>query len=464
MKINPSIFRPADIRGKVNEDELNPESVELIARAYGTFLKRRSIDNVVVGYDSRTSAKAFNEAVVEGLLSTGCNVIELGMVLTPITYWAQYYFKTEGATMITGSHNPPEWNGFKLAQGYTDTIFGEDVQEIKRIIEEDDFVKGKGSYREERVIESYYRDVLSRSEVTKPLKVIVDCGNGTAGAFVPELIRRTGCDVTELYCDIDPSFPNHFPDPTIVESRIDLAAKVVELKADIGLAFDGDGDRLGVTDELGNTIWADELLVIWSREILQNQPGASIVFDVKCSQVLVEEIEKAGGVPVMWRTGNSFIKKKCKEIKSPLAGEMSGHLFFADNYYGFDDAMYAALRMLQSLSRTSMKVSEIVASFPHYIATPEIHAECPDEEKSRIIKQLVAEFKSEGYNVFDMDGARVTFDEGWGLVRLSSNLPMLTMRFEAKSKEKLKEYIEIFRKKVSAFPQVSSEWSNIPDL
>lgn len=464
MKVNPGIFRPADIRGKVSEDELNPHTVELVARSYGTFLRRRSIDKVVVGYDSRTSAKSFNEAVVRGLLSTGCNVIQLGMVLTPITYWAQYYFKTEGAAMITGSHNPPDWNGFKLAQGYSQTIFGEDVQEIRQIIEDDDFVVGQGSYREEQVIETYFQDMFSRSEILKPFKVVVDCGNGTAGAFVPDLMRSAGCDVVELYCDIDPSFPHHFPDPTIVESRKDLADKVIETRADVGLSFDGDGDRLGVTDELGNTIWADELLIMWSREILQHQPGASIVFDVKCSQALVEEIERMGGVPVIWKTGNNFIKQKCKEVGSPLAGEMSGHLFFADHYYGFDDALYAALRLLETLSRTSAKLSEVIASFPHYFSTPEIRVDCPDIEKFTVVNKLVAEFKSQGYNVFDLDGARVNFDEGWGLVRPSSNLPMLILRFEAKSQAKLKEYMEIFREKISTFPQVSSQWSNVPNL
>lgn len=461
MKVNSSIFRPADIRGRVREDELNVDSVELVAKAYGTFLRKRGIGKVIVGYDSRPSSKSFNEAVVGGLLSTGCSVIEIGMVLTPIVYWAQYYLQIEGAVMITGSHNPPEWNGFKLARGYSYTIFGEEVQEIRQIIENAAFAEGRGLCREEQVVEAYFQDALSRSEIFKPLKVAVDCGNGTAGAFVPKLLRRAGCDVVELYCNIDPSFPHHFPDPTIVESRRDLTETIRKTKADLGLLFDGDGDRLGVTDEQGNTVWADELLIVWSREILQHQPGANIVFDVKCSQALVEEVERMGGVPVMWRTGNSFIKQKCREVNAPLAGEMSGHLFFADRYYGFDDALYSALRLLETLSRHENALSEIMAGIPRYYATPEIRVDCSDENKFNVVNKLVQEFKSDGYSVFDIDGARVNFHEGWGLVRASSNLPVLTLRFEAKSQTKLNEYMELFRKKLSAFPEVGSRWTNV---
>ena len=461
MKVNPSMFRPADIRGRIRKDELDLASVELVAKAYGTFLRKRGIDKVIVGYDSRPSSKSFNEAVVEGLLSTGCSVIELGMLLTPIVYWAQYYLQSEGAVMITGSHNPPEWNGFKLARGYSYTIYGEEVQEIRQIIEDAAFDKGRGSYQEEQVVEAYFQDMLSRSQIFKSLKVIVDCGNGTAGAFVPNLLARTGCEVVELYCDIDPSFPNHFPDPAIVENSRDLIRRVRQTKADLGLSFDGDGDRLGVVDDQGNTVWADQLLVIWSREIIQHQPGANIVFDVKCSQVLTEEIKRAGGVPVMWRTGNSFIKKKCKEVSAPLAGEMSGHLFFADRYYGFDDSLYSALRLLETLSRHDKALSEVLAGIPRYYSTPEIRVDCSDEDKFNVVNKLVQEFKSDGYKVFDLDGARVSFDEGWGLVRASSNLPVLTLRFEAKSKKKLNEYMELFRRKLSAFSVVSSQWTNV---
>jgi len=461
MKVNPNMFRPADIRGRISKGELNLDSVELVAKAYGTFLRKRGIDKVVVGYDSRPSSKSFNEAVVEGLLSTGCNVIELGMLLTPIVYWAQYHLQSEGAVMITGSHNPPEWNGFKLAKGYSYTISGEEVQEIRRIIEDAAFDKGRGSYQEEPVVEAYFQDTLSRSQISKSLKLIVDCGNGTAGAFAPNLLARTGCDVVELYCDIDPSFPHHFPDPAIVEHNRDLIERVRQDKADLGLSFDGDGDRLGVIDDQGNTVWADQLLVVWSREIIQSQPGAKIVFDVKCSQVLADEIKRAGGVPVMWRTGNSFIKQKCKEVNAPLGGEMSGHLFFADRYYGFDDSLYSALRLLETLSRHDKALSEVLADIPHYYSTPEIRVDCPDEDKFSVVNKLVQEFKADGYKVFDLDGARVSFDEGWGLVRASSNLPVLTLRFEAKTKEKLNDYMDLFRRKLSAFSEVSSQWANV---
>ena len=460
VKVNPSIFRPADIRGLVREDELSVQAAGLVAKAYGTFLRKHNIHEVVVGRDSRPSSEPINEAVLDGLLSTGCNVVGIGTVLTPIVYWAQYYLKVDGAVMITGSHNPPDWNGFKLAKGLGYTISGEEVQEIRQIIDRGAFEEGRGSYREEDVVEAYFEDTVSRCKFVRPLKVVIDCGNGTAGAFAPNLVRRTGHDITELYCDIDPSFPHHFPDPAIVENSRDLVKTVRQTGADLGLSFDGDGDRLGVVDDQGNIIWTDQLLIVWSREVLQRHPGASIVFDVKCTQALVDEIERLGGVPVMWKTGNSFIKQKCREVKAPLAGEMSGHLFFADRYYGFDDALYSALRLLETISLGESALSAIIDTIPHYYATPEIRVDCPDEHKFEVVSELVRAFKSEGYDVIDVDGARVNLDEGWGLVRASLNLPLLTLRFEASSQPKLNEYTELFRARLAAFSQVSSQWEN----
>lgn len=459
-QINPSIFRAADMRGRVSDEELNPRSVELIGRGYGAFLARRGIKLAVVGYDSRECSVAFHDAIVKGLRATGCDVISIGLALTPMVYWAQYYFNCDGCVMITGSHNPPDWSGFKMGLGKSVTILGEEVQEVRRIIEEDAFAVGEGSLRAEEIAEEYWRDLLSRSSVTRPLKIVVDAGNGTSGKFAPELFRRAGCEVIELFTDLDTSFPNHFPDPTLVEGREDLRKKILETGADMGFSFDGDGDRLGVNDDKGNIIWADQLMILWSRDILTRHPGAKIVFDVKCSQSLVEDIKAHGGVPVMWRTGHPFIKAKIKEVQAELGGEMSGHIFFVENSYGFDDALYAGLRLLQYMSTTSESLSEVMANTPYYVATPEIRVHCPDDSKYEVAKDMARRFKEAGYEVIDIDGARVNFSLGWGLCRASSNLPELILRFEAKTPEAVEEYKALFREKLASYPQVGKEWQN----
>jgi phosphomannomutase/phosphoglucomutase len=458
--INPSIFRAADMRGRVNEEELNPASVELIGRGYGTFLARRGIKQAVVGYDSRECSPSFHEAIVNGLLSTGCDVISIGLALTPMVYWAQYYFNSDGAVMITGSHNPPNWSGFKMGLGKSVTILGQEVQEVRQIIEQDDFVSGKGNFRTEEIAEPYWDDLLSRSKISRRFKIVVDAGNGTAGKFAPELFRRAGCEVIELYTDLDTSFPHHFPDPTIVEGRKDVELKVLETGADMGFSFDGDGDRFGVNDDKAQIIWADQLMILWSRDILSRHPGAKIVFDVKCSQSLVEDIKAHGGIPVMWKTGHPFIKSKIKEEKAELGGEMSGHIFFVENFFGFDDALYAGLRLLQYMSTTEESLSEVMAKVPYYVATPEIRVHCPDDSKYQVANDMARRFKEEGFDVIDIDGARVNFDQGWGLCRASSNLPELILRFEAKNPEAIDEYKASFKKRMNDYPQVSSEWKN----
>lgn len=458
--INPSIFRAADMRGRVSSDELNPQSVELIGKGYGTFLARRGIRTAVVGYDSRACSVSFNEAIIKGLRATGCDVISLGMVLTPMTYWAQYYFDCAGAVMITGSHNPPDWSGFKMGLGKSVTILGEEVQEVRHIIEEDAFSTGNGSLRKEDIKEAYFKDILSRCHITKKFKIVVDSGNGTSGIYAPELFRLAGCDVVELYSELDTSFPNHFPDPTLVEGRKDLEKKIKESGAEMGFSFDGDGDRLGVNDDKAQIVWADQLMILWSRDILTRHPGANIVFDVKCSQSLVEDIKAHGGNPVMWRTGHPFIKAKIKDAAADLGGEMSGHIFFVENYYGYDDALYSGLRLLQYMSTTDEKLSEVISKAPYYIATPEIRVDCPDEEKYKVAIDMAKRFKEAGYDVIDIDGARVNFEKGWGLCRASSNLPELILRFEAKTPEAVEKYKKIFKDRLAEYPQVSKEWQN----
>jgi len=461
-RVNPGIFRAADIRGRVNEEELNPRSVELLGKAYGTFLKRNNITKAVVGYDNRDCSTTFHAAMIRGLRSTGCDVITVGMCLTPIVYWAQYSFKSEGAVMITGSHNPPDWSGFKMAKGYSYTIVGEEVQQLRKLIEADDFETGSGGVEIVDVCEEFYSDLLSRVEITKKFKVVVDCGNGTAGKFAPTLLRKAGCEVVELYCSLDTSFPHHFPDPTLVEHHDDIQKKIQEVGADMGMSFDGDGDRLGVDDDKSEILWADRLMMLWSRSILERNPGAKIVFDVKCSQLLVDDIVKHGGEPVMWKTGHPFIKAKLKETHGALAGEMSGHVFFVERYYGYDDALYAALRLLEYLSKDGRKLSEVMDELPKTVVTPEIRVDVPDDKKYDIANELVAKFRADGFDVIDIDGARVNFGDGWGLCRASSNLPMFILRFESTSWENIQRYVDLFRQKLAAYPEISKVWENLP--
>jgi phosphomannomutase / phosphoglucomutase len=460
-KITPSIFRAADIRGLVNEAELNPTTVELLGLGYGTFLAHHGIDSVIVGYDGRESSPDFRQAMAAGLRATGCDVIDIGMVVTPMVYWSQYYLRSRGAVVITGSHNPPEWNGFKMARGYSYTIVGEEVQQIRQIIENAAFVHGHGNYVKMDISDAYLNDLTARVNITRPFKIVVDAGNGIAGKYMPELYRRAGCEVVELFCDLDSTFPNHFPDPTIVESRKAISEEICRTGADLGLSFDGDGDRLGVNDEHGETIWSDLLLALWSRDILSRNPGGRIVFDVKCSQALIDEIQVSGGVPVMCRTGHPFVKAKAKEVNAVLAGEVSGHIFFVERFYGVDDAGYAGLRLLEYLCRSEVPLSHAIASLPQYESTPEGRVGCPDNSKYSIAADIAKQFLAEGYEVSELDGARVKFSDGWGAVRASSNLPMLTLRFEGRTKEALNRISWEFQKKLDSYPEVARDWENI---
>jgi phosphomannomutase / phosphoglucomutase len=459
VKINKTMFREYDIRGIAKEDQLSFKTVNLIGRAYGTFLRRRGIAESVLGRDSRISSPDFHAAFKEGLLVSGIKVLDIGMVLTPIMYFSQYLLKIKGGAMITGSHNPKEWNGFKLASGYSSTLIDTEIKEILKIIEEDKFIRGTGSCENCNVIEEYAKDLCSRVDIKKNLKIVLDCGNGTAGAIAPDIFRRAGIEVIEQFCDIDPEFPNHEPDPALVKTVEAISKNTIANKADVGIGLDGDGDRLGVIDEKGNNIWPDRFMILLSRQILQRKPGAKIVFDVKCSQALVDDIKAHGGIPIMWKTGHSHIKSKLHSEKADLAGEMSGHIFFVENYYGYDDGVYAALRFLEYISDQDKTVSELMETTPQYISTPAINVACPDEKKYDVVDRLTKEFKKE-YSVIDINGARVQFGDGWGLVRASSNLPILVLRFEAKFADRIEEYKKIFKEKFSKFPEISTEWEN----
>lgn len=436
-QIPPHIFREYDIRGLVGED-LNDETVELLGRGIGTYLAGKGIGTISLGRDVRLSSEGYRDALARGLRSTGRHVLDIGVVTTPMLYYSLFSLDVGGGVMITGSHNPSDFNGFKVAAGRS-TIHGEEIREVRRIIESGDFTRGDGAMEEASVTDAYCDELVERTPMgERKVRVVVDAGNGVAGPTSPTILRRLGCEVTELYCEPDGRFPNHHPDPTLPECLKDLQSKVLETGADVGIGFDGDGDRIGVVDEKGRVIWLDTLLILYARDLLSRLPGSRIIFDVKCSHLLGDEIKKAGGVPVMWKTGHSLIKKKMKEEKSPLAGEMSGHICFADNYYGYDDATFAACRLVQILSRADKHLSELLSDIPVTATTPEIRVECPDDRKFEIVDEMKRYFDGR-YRMIDIDGVRIVFDDGWGLIRPSNTQPVLVLRFEADTPERLEE-------------------------
>lgn len=452
--MNPNIFRAYDIRGIADED-LTDEVVELIGRAYGTHMVRNGHRLVSVGRDVRLSSERIKNALSRGILSTGLDVIDVGVVPTPALYFSIVHLRTDGGVMVTGSHNPIEFNGLKLNEGLL-SLYGDQIQILKRIVEKVDFEEGTGQLTTREIVSDYKQMLKERIRIRRPFKLVIDAGNGTAGPIAPDVYEELGCEVVRLYCEPDGTFPNHLPDPTVLKYIEKLREKVVEEKADLGFGYDGDADRVGVIDEKGRVVFADQLLALLSMEVLSKNPGGVILFDVKCSQMLPEVIEKAGGVPLMWKTGHSLIKKKMKEEGAPLAGEMSGHIFFKDGYFGFDDGIYASFRLVQYLSTQRKKLSELVGELPQFISTPEIRIACPDEDKFEVVKRLTEAFKQE-YEIIDVDGARVLFGDGWGLVRASNTQPILVLRFEAKTEERLAQIRNVFREKLSLFPMVKVE-------
>ncbi len=459
VKLNQYMFREYDIRGQENENELNVKSVTLIAKSYGTFLKKRGVNTAIVGHDNRTTSEEFYKVSIEALTSTGINVIGIGTCLTPMMYWAQYHFKSEGGLMITASHNPAGWNGLKLAYGYSYTLV-EELQDILKVAEAEEFTIGQGEFREEKILDLYIDDLLSRVKLHKKLKIVLNTANATSSFVSPKLFKKFGCEVVEHNTNPDPTYPNYVPNPANIEMMEDTGRQVVKNAADLGVAIDADGDRLGVTDEKGQTIWPDRWLILLARQVLEKSPGAKIIFDVKVSEALPEDIAAHGGVPIMWKTGHSHIKKKMHEEKASLAGEQSGHVFFVDDFYGFDDANFAALKFLEYISKQTEPLSKIMDKTPYYVSTPAYHAHAGDDVKYGIVDKLVNEFKSEGYKVVDINGARVYLKSGWGLVRASSNLPALVLRFEAKNEQDLKEIEKVFRDKLAQFPEVATEWES----
>lgn len=454
MSVNPNTFRQYDIRGIADVD-LNDQAVELIGKAYGSLMKRRGHKKVSVGRDVRLTSERIQNALTKGITSTGIDVVQIGQVTTPITYFSIVELETDGSVMITGSHNPIEYNGLKMNEGLM-SIYGDDIQTLLKMIQGEDFEQGSGEITTEDVVPAYKDMLRERIKLQKTFKIIIDAGNGTAGPIAPGLLEEMGNDVECMYCEPDGNFPNHLPDPTVLEYIQDLRDRVVEVGADFGLGYDGDSDRVGVVDNTGRIIFADQIIALLARDVLSRNPGSEIIFDVKCSKMLPEEIEKAGGKPVMYKTGHSLIKAQMKETGSPFAGEMSGHIFFKDGYFGFDDGIYVSFRLVQYLSTQDKSLAELVDELAQYPSTPEIRIGCPDEDKFEVVEKLTAEFKKE-YEVNDIDGARVEFGDGWGLVRVSNTTPLLVLRFEAKTKERLEEIRELFKEKLSAYPTVAVE-------
>jgi len=452
------MFREYDLRGRESDEELNETSIYHIAKGFAVILKKHNVDTAVVGHDARGTSEGFCKSAIKGLTESGINVINIGTATTPMSYWAQYFLKVKGLLMITASHNPVGWNGVKVGTDFSSTLLSDEMQELYDIIEKEEYIEGQGTAKEQNILEDYMKDLLSRANITKKFKILVNTANGTAGILMPELLRRTGCEVVEHFTNIDPTYPNYTANPDGTVMMEDTGKQTVDNNCDIGMAFDGDCDRLGLTDEKGNTIWPDRYIILLSRLVLSKKPGAKIVFDVKVSEALPEDIKAHGGIPIMWKTGHSHIKAKLAEEHAAMAGEMSGHIFFVEDFYGFDDGAFAALKMLEYLSTQDKPVSEIVASTPYYISTPTIQVKTTDEDKYNVVDQLTKEFKDEGYKVVDINGARVYVDNGWGLVRASSNTPTLVLRFEAKTQEDLEKIKKLFKDKMDKFEVVSKDW------
>ena len=449
--INPQIFREYDIRGLVDQD-LTRDSVERIGKSIGTYIRRNGGKTITVGYDMRVSSIPFRDSLICGINSTGCDVIDIGMVPTPVAYFSLHHLKPDGGVMITGSHNPSEFNGFKISHGLH-SLYGERIQELRRLIDVSDYEVGMGTLKHENILEDYIQGICDLVQIPRSVKVVVDGGNGCFGIVGPKLLKKIGANITELYCEPDGKFPNHHPDPTVAKNMVDLIDKVKEEGAELGIGFDGDADRIGIVDEKGNILWGDQLLTIFARDILKRNPGATIVGEVKCSQNLFKDIEAHGGTAVMSAAGHSLIKKKMQETNALLAGEMSGHICFSDEYYGFDDAIYAACRILKIVASSKEKVSAMLTDVPKTAATPEIRVDCPDENKFEIVRELTESFRKE-YDVIDIDGVRIKFDNGWALIRASNTQPVIVFRFEANNADHLDEIISVIRKAISKYESV----------
>tara|TARA_Y100001001_G_scaffold83083_1_gene81104 strand:- start:11916 stop:13283 length:1368 start_codon:yes stop_codon:yes gene_type:complete len=434
------IFRQYDIRGIVGED-LDAEVTEAVGRAFGSRVRLDSSlrsPTVAVGYDNRLTSPSLADGLIAGIRSAGVDVVDVGTVPTPVLYWSEVTLGADAGVQITGSHNPPEWNGIKMTHGGS-SLYGDAIQDLLRSINESDFTSGSGGYERVTVLDRYVDDIAGRFNLERPMRVAVDCGNGTGSILAVRLLEAIGVEVTPLFCESDPTFPNHHPDPTVDDNLIDLIRSVESGNHDLGVAFDGDADRIGAIDDQGQIIRGDILLLLFGLDLLKKRgPGQKLIFDVKCSQVLPELFEKAGGEPIMWQTGHSLIKNKMRETGALLAGELSGHIMIADDYLGFDDALYDACRLIEIISRSGRTLSEMVSDFPEYRSTPEIRIDVTEDQKWTVVSEALVYFK-EKYDVISVDGVRILFGDGWALLRTSNTQPVIVARFEARSESRLME-------------------------
>ncbi len=446
-KINQDIFRAYDIRGVV-ETALTPDAVREIGRAFATEALRQKQKAVVIGRDGRLSSPMLSEALSEGLRAGGCDVIDIGMAPTPVLYYATHELKTGTGIMVTGSHNPPQYNGLKMLIA-GNTLYGDGIQALYHSIVEDKLASGAGKYTKQNVVPEYVSTIVGDIKLAKPLRIAVDCGNGVAGFLAPDMFRQLGCEVTELFCEVDGTFPNHHPDPSRPENLADIQACIEKNNLDIGLAFDGDGDRVGIIDDKKNIIWADRQMMLYAADVLSRKPGALIIFDVKSSTNLAKEISRLGGEPLMWKTGHSFIKAKMKETGAELAGEMSGHVFFKERWFGFDDGLYSAARMLEIISKRDQPSSEVFAELPDSFNTPELQIQFKqDGAHYTFMDQFKQNSDFGDAEVITIDGMRVNYADGWGLIRPSNTTPSLVLRFEANNQNTLNEIQEKFKQEL----------------
>lgn len=458
MEINPHIFRGYDIRGVAGKD-MDAETMKLIGQAHGTYLKSIGVSKAVVGSDCRLTSEEYRQAVIEGLLQSGTNVIDLGMSETAMVYWAQYHFNSKGAVMVTASHNPAEYNGVKLGRDFSDTLTP--VEEIKKMVFEKKFAAGEGKLTKVNsdYVDAYNQDLIKKSGEIKKFKVVVDASNGTGGKFMPELLKKAGCEVIEQNCELDGNFPNGTPDPTEKSVAERLAKRVLQEKADLGFSYDADADRIGLVDDKGTIIWNDVLVAILASSVLSENPGAKIVYNALCSRVVEDVVKSHGGIPVMWITGHAFIKEKAKTEKAKFAGELSGHFFFLDKFYPHDDAGFCSLRVLAFLTKENKTLSEVLATFPKYFSSPETKVGCPDDKKFDVIKRMtegfVKDFGKE--KVTDIDGGRVDFEDGMLIIRASQNGPYITVKFEAKDEKTYEERREYVKKTLHNYSEI--DWS-----
>lgn len=445
--ITPSIFKAYDIRGIVKTD-LTPDTVKRIGQAFASESLSQHSKTVVIARDGRLSSPALSMALAKGLQAGGCDVIDIGMVPTPVLYFATHHFKTGTGIMVTGSHNPPEYNGLKMLMAGK-TLYGDDIQNLHGIIKSGEFSHGNGHYKSEKILDIYRERILSDVKLDRPFNIAVDCGNGVAGVIAAQLFRDLGCTVTELYCDVDGHFPNHHPDPSKLENLVDICQSIGTHKLDLGLAFDGDGDRVGVIDNKQNVIWPDRQMILYSEDVLSRNPGAQIIYDIKSSNHLGEAIQNLGGEPLMWKTGHSLIKAKMKETGALLAGEMSGHIFFKERWYGFDDGLYSAARMLEILSKRKESTSEVFDALPNSFNTPELQVSFSEGEHYSFMEKFKNEADfSDAENISTIDGMRVSWKNGWGLIRPSNTTPCLVLRFEADDEASLADVQNKFRKQI----------------